>query len=83
MANVNRDTLYRVGSITKLLTIYVILAESGLEYWYEPISNHIPELARASVESRVRDVRWSEITLGALAAHLGGISRSCKCTNWL
>ncbi|RYP25167.1 hypothetical protein DL765_000048 [Monosporascus sp. GIB2] len=36
---------------------------------------HIPELARLKVQNPVYDVDWSEVTLGALASHMGGIPR--------
>jgi CubicO group peptidase (beta-lactamase class C family) len=72
----NADTIYRIASVTKLLTVYTILTQLGTRYWEEPVTKFVPELANA-LES---DVRWSEITLGALAAQLSGVARDCWST---
>jgi CubicO group peptidase (beta-lactamase class C family) len=71
----NAETIYRIGSITKLLTVYTVLARLGDRYWNEPVTKYIPELANASVETDAPKVRWSEVALGALAGQLGGIAR--------
>ncbi|KAH7024479.1 beta-lactamase/transpeptidase-like protein [Microdochium trichocladiopsis] len=79
----DRETLYRIGSVTKLLTVYTVLARLGPRYWTEPVTRYIPELAAAAAandelgggESAARRVKWSEITLGALASHMAGIAR--------
>ncbi|KAL2883376.1 hypothetical protein SGCOL_001056 [Colletotrichum sp. CLE4] len=54
------DTLYRIGSVTKLLTVYTILVKLGPTYWNEPITKFIPELANAPAENRAHRVQWSE-----------------------
>jgi hypothetical protein len=77
----DRDTLYRIGSVTKLLTVYTILVKLGPDYWNEPITKFIPELEQSTAtedQNAVRTVKWSEVTLGALASQLSGIARDSQ-----
>lgn len=72
----NAETLYRIGSVTKLLTVYTLLVKLGPSYWNEPIIKFIPELADAPTGNRAHRVQWSEVTLGALAGHMAGLPRN-------
>jgi len=80
---VSQDSVYRVGSLSKLITTYLFLIEVGPKYWREPITDFVSELADAartcsSAENAVDCVDWSEVTLGALASHMAGIPRDCR-----
>ena len=75
---VNSDTVYRVGSVSKLWTVYLYLLAAGDESCDEPITRFIPELQEISETQDVdptSDVDWQSITVGALASHLAGIGR--------
>lgn len=81
----NNDTVYRVGSISKLFTVYAYLATAGETHLDEPITNFLPELAQIDndraqdLESNdVDSVRWSDVTLRSLAAQLSGLPRDCE-----
>ncbi|KFA77434.1 hypothetical protein S40288_03087 [Stachybotrys chartarum IBT 40288] len=67
------DTIGRIGSVSKLITTYAILAHAGIGIFNDPITNHIPEL-RACNQSRniLTHVRWEDVTVGALASHQAG-----------
>ncbi|KAI9674562.1 MAG: hypothetical protein M1822_009057 [Bathelium mastoideum] len=78
----NNDTIYRVGSVSKLFTVYTYLAAVGDKYLDEPITKYIPELARIDEETSrnssanpIDNYRWSDITLRSIAAQLSGIVR--------
>ncbi|KAJ3561950.1 hypothetical protein NPX13_g8749 [Xylaria arbuscula] len=75
---VGADTIYRLGSLTKIFTIMTFIAEAGDTRWNDPVTKYIPELealaAKAS-EDPVMNVDWSDVTLGALASHMAGIMR--------
>ncbi|KAK4169801.1 beta-lactamase/transpeptidase-like protein [Cladorrhinum sp. PSN259] len=70
------DTIYRVGSISKLVTVYTILSKLSDKYWDEPVTKFVPELSRLAPPASLLDgVDWSEVTLGALAGQMSGIGR--------
>ncbi|KAK1752774.1 D-alanyl-D-alanine-carboxypeptidase/endopeptidase AmpH [Echria macrotheca] len=69
------NTVYRLGSLTKIHTIFTWLAEDGDAKWNEPITKYVPELAAAAKKAKddpVANVAWDEITIGALASQMGG-----------
>lgn len=79
------DTVYRVGSISKLLFLYTFLVEAGHDYWHRPITDFVPELVEAadSCSAKADPLTcpdWDEITLGALASHLAGLGRGRPVT---
>jgi CubicO group peptidase (beta-lactamase class C family) len=80
--NVNSDSVYRLGSIGKVLSVYIFLIQDGDVHWNEPITNYIPELAAtaANVTASPNGIapKWNEITIGQLASHMGGLPRDCK-----
>lgn len=77
-AGIGSETLYRIASISKLVSVYTMLVELGDKYWDESITEYVPELSEAKFQDPIHDVDWSEVTLGSLASHLGGIPRDCK-----
>ena len=75
---VDSNSVYRIASISKLLTVYLILIESGDVHFNEPISKYVPELAGSAskaAQDPVGVVDWDHITIGNLASQLGGIGR--------
>jgi CubicO group peptidase (beta-lactamase class C family) len=75
---IDNDSIYRVGSLSKLLTVYSFLAAAGNDAWNKPVTEFIPELAGVDESKAIDNLKWSEVTVGALAGHLSGIMRSCK-----
>ena len=80
---VNGDTVYRIGSVSKIFAVLAFLAEVGDRDWNTPITEFIPELAQFSRQASTQpldDTRrtdWDEITIGALASQVSGIGRDC------
>lgn len=79
---VDANTVFRVGSISKLFTIFLFQLSRGRNRawsWEDPITKFVPELAKAAgshgVNEDNRFVRWQDVTLGDLASHLSGITR--------
>lgn len=75
---VDSDTIYRLGSISKLFTTYIYLANAGFEGWNDPITKYIPELQKYADKSKTNPidvVAWDEVTVGSLISHLSGITR--------
>ncbi|KAK9421122.1 putative Beta-lactamase-related domain-containing protein [Seiridium unicorne] len=77
---VDGNTIYRLGSVTKIFTILAFLVGSGDKYWNAPVTDYIPELAQLAEESDqdfdpLMDVDWRDVTLAALASQMAGIVR--------
>jgi CubicO group peptidase (beta-lactamase class C family) len=70
---VDSDTVFRIGSTSKLLTVYALLLQCGFKCWEDPITKYVPELRNTS-----NGITYEEITLGTLASHQSGIGRDCK-----
>lgn len=81
---VNGDTVFRIGSVSKIFTVLAFLAEVGDRDWNSPITDFIPELRQYSIDAErqplddVRRTYWDDITLGALASQVSGIGRDCE-----
>ncbi|ETN43990.1 uncharacterized protein HMPREF1541_10855 [Cyphellophora europaea CBS 101466] len=78
----NNETIYRVGSISKAITVYAYLASVGEAHLDEPITKFIPELAEIDAEraenasaNDIDNFQWSDITVRALASQMGGLTR--------
>ncbi|QPC70498.1 hypothetical protein HYE68_001250 [Fusarium pseudograminearum] len=69
--NVTLATRFPVGDVTMVFTVYAWLAKIG-EQWETPITKYLPELA--DVESPYAP-SWADITIGALAGQVSGLSR--------
>ncbi|KAI8625425.1 beta-lactamase/transpeptidase-like protein [Xylariaceae sp. FL1651] len=74
----NEDTIFRIGSISKLVTVYALLAEVGMDRMRDAVTTWVPELANvANTGSKnvVGQVGWEDVTIGALASHQAGLDR--------
>lgn len=83
VSTVDQDTVYRLGSVTKIFTILTFLAEVGDTMWNEPITNYIPEikaLVNAGVDNShsISTPDWDAITIGSLASQMSGLARDCQ-----
>jgi CubicO group peptidase (beta-lactamase class C family) len=74
----NADTIYRTGSVGKLLSVYTFMVKLGTKYWNEPVSKYIPELADLAVPNAVQNFNWTEVTIGSLAGQMSGLPRDCE-----
>lgn len=75
---VDGNSVYRLGSLTKIFTVLTWFVEAGDEYWYAPITRFVPELQGLEGGDPVRFVEWEEVTVGALAGQMAGIPRDCE-----
>lgn len=79
---VDANTIFRIGSTSKLWTTYIFLMQNGFLSFDDPITKHVSELAsyaKANINSLANDqvdfFDWDHITVGALLSHLGGVPR--------
>lgn len=67
------DTIFRIGSVSKLYTSYAILAEYGsLDILDHPVTDYLPELKGNANSNPVDKIVYEDITVGALMAQQGG-----------
>jgi CubicO group peptidase (beta-lactamase class C family) len=78
--NVDSHSQYRIGSISKLFTVYTFLIEAGDVKFNDPITKYVPELAAAArhEQNAVDSVDWESVTVGNLASQMSGIGRDCE-----
>lgn len=79
-AEVDGDTIYRIGSVSKAFTALGVL-KAGIRM-DDPVTLYLPELrdlgAADGVNSDITAVNWDDITIGALASHMSGIGAECN-----
>lgn len=70
----NENSISRLGSVTKMFTVYALIVQGGIDILNQPLTNYLPELrvVNASVDPR-KTLNWDGITVGALASHQAGI----------
>jgi actin-related protein 6 len=67
----DRDSQYLIGSISKLVSDYIML-QSGVDV-DAPITKYLPKL-----EEPGSIIRWEDVSLRILATHLSGAPVNCK-----
>jgi CubicO group peptidase (beta-lactamase class C family) len=76
---VDENAIFRLGSLTKIYTIYTFLINAGDEIWNEPITKYVPELqAMTNRSDPVTNTAWDKVTIGGLATQMTGIPRDCE-----
>lgn len=72
---IDADSIYRIGSISKLFTMYMMLIADGDRHFNDPILEHVPELQKDDSGWNSITPDWSEITIGDLAGQMAGLER--------
>ncbi|KAI2719448.1 hypothetical protein CBS147333_3333 [Penicillium roqueforti] len=76
---VDEDTMFRIGSISKLWTMFLFMTLEGTRYFHEPVSKYVPELrtnySAAQAKDTINYLQWSDVTIGELASHQAGLAR--------
>jgi CubicO group peptidase (beta-lactamase class C family) len=61
----NGDSIYRIASVTKFITVYMLLIVGGDKVMSEPVTKYLPELA-------IRGY-YDDMTVGSLAGYVAGV----------
>ena len=82
-SDVNADSIYRIGGLTEVFTVWSLLLAEGDHVFSDVITKYLPELNTASLlqgakADPVHHTRWDEITVGQLMSHMSGLARDCK-----
>ncbi|KAI0910865.1 beta-lactamase/transpeptidase-like protein [Ustulina deusta] len=73
---VDDNTVFRLGSLTKIYSMYLFLINAGDKLWNEPITSYVPELqALMNYSDPVAHTAWEKVTIGGLATQMTGIPR--------
>ncbi|KXH34634.1 hypothetical protein CNYM01_03888 [Colletotrichum nymphaeae SA-01] len=72
-STLNSNTMFPLGTLTQLFTVYAWLVEVGDEQWGKPITEYLPELKHVSTGEM--KVQWDVITVGSLAGQMSGLAR--------
>lgn len=78
VTNVTGDTVYRIGSLSKVFTVFTWLVTDGFKRFQDTITQHLSGLNSNRTVDPVARAAWDEITISALASHLSGIGVECK-----
>ncbi|KAF2716228.1 beta-lactamase/transpeptidase-like protein [Polychaeton citri CBS 116435] len=82
----DENTIFRTGSVSKLMTTYALLVYTGgLGVFDHPVTTYLPELAGNAQADPLQNIVWEDITIGALASQMGGTGSfrklvTCKCS---
>jgi len=63
------STIMRIGSVSKLFTVYTLLNAAGIDIFQDHVTDYLPELKGNTEPGKIK---WDEITVGALASQQGG-----------
>lgn len=78
---VDENTVFRIGSISKLWTMFLLMTLGGTRYFHEPVSKYVPELqtrySTAQSKDKINYLQWRDVTIGELASHQAGLTRDC------
>ena len=78
VTKIDGDTVYRIGSISKIYTVLTFLATIGDGLWNDPITKYLPEIAEFASkprESNIYGTDWDSITVGSLVSQTSGLMR--------
>jgi hypothetical protein len=82
VSKVDSNTVFRLGSVTKIFTVLAFLATVGDGIWNDPITKHLPEIeeiARNNTSGNpILTTDWESITVGSLASQTSGLIRDCR-----
>ena len=80
---IDGDTVYRIGSVTKIFTVLTFLATVGDGVMNDPITKYLPDIEKlarnTSTVPGIFKPDWDEITVGSLATQMSGLIRDCLC----
>jgi len=81
VSKVDTNTVFRLGSLTKVFSVFTWLAADGDAKWRTPITEYLPELKELQARTAKNSVyhfNWDEITVGALMSQMSGLPRDCE-----
>lgn len=81
VSKVDTNTVFRIGSVTKIFNVLAFLAAVGDGIWNDPVTKYLPELeeiASKAAGGPIYSTDWEAITVGSLASQMSGLIRDCR-----
>ncbi|KAI8631748.1 beta-lactamase/transpeptidase-like protein [Xylariaceae sp. FL1651] len=75
---VDGDSIYRVASMTKVITVYAGLLLLDPSDWHKPLTEIFPEIASLPKDDPVHHVQWDTITPFSLSSQISGVPRDAR-----
>lgn len=77
--SIDENTIYRVGSISKMMPALVALQRSDIDV-EASVLKYLPELRNGTGSNlnSVNTIHWEDITVRSLASHLSGLATDSK-----
>jgi hypothetical protein len=77
---IDADSIYRIASVSKLLTAYLLLIRDGEAHLNTAVAELIPELTKPSYNSTTGVlIDWDQVTVADLMAQMSGLGYNCRC----
>jgi CubicO group peptidase (beta-lactamase class C family) len=67
---IDGDSVYRIASITKIFTVYLLLLQAGEGIFADPVTKYLPELEASA--------HWKGVSVGTVASYLSGVAAEGK-----
>lgn len=83
---ITEDTVFRIGSGSKLWTMFLLTIKTHGKILNDPVAKYIPQLRAASSDLQKNSteksyqanyIQWDQVTVGEIASHLAGFPRDC------
>ncbi|KAJ3579171.1 hypothetical protein NPX13_g1398 [Xylaria arbuscula] len=75
---VDGDSIYRVASMTKVVSVYAGLLLLDPDDWNKPLTEIFPEIASLRKDDPIHHIQWDTITPFSLASQISGIPANAR-----
>ncbi|TGJ84779.1 hypothetical protein E0Z10_g3971 [Xylaria hypoxylon] len=75
---VDGNSIYRVASMTKVVTVYAGLLLLNPSDWHKPLTDIFPEIASLPKDDPVHHIQWDTITPFSLSSQISGVPANAR-----
>ncbi|KAI3327097.1 beta-lactamase/transpeptidase-like protein [Xylariaceae sp. AK1471] len=75
---VDGDSIYRIASMSKIITVYAGLLLLDPSDWHKPLTEIFPEISSLPGSDPVHHVQWDTITPFSLSSQISGVPRDAR-----
>ncbi|KAI0426099.1 beta-lactamase/transpeptidase-like protein [Xylaria sp. FL1042] len=78
VTRVDGNSIYRVASMTKVITVYAGLLLLDPSDWHKPLTEIFPEIASLPQDDPVHHIQWNTITPFSLSSQISGVPANAR-----